>query len=42
MGWLDCGEDDGEGRCEAGCKLGLMKVGADGCLYAYTADYGAH
>ena len=42
VGWLDCGEDDGEVRCEAGCKLDLMKVGSDDCLCAYTADYGAH
>ena len=42
VGWLDCGEDDGEGCCEAGCKLDLMKGGADGCMRAYTADSGAH
>ena len=30
VGWLDCWEDDGEGRCEADCKLDLMKGGADG------------
>ena len=41
MGWLDCGEDVGERRCEAGCKLGFMKDSADGCLCAYTADFGA-
>ena len=42
VGWLDCWEDDGEGRCEAGCELDLMKDGADGCLCAYTADSGAN
>ena len=39
--WFDCWEDDGKGRCEAGCKLDLMRGGADGCLCAYTADSGA-
>ena len=42
VGWLDCWEDDGEGRCEAGCKRDLMKGGTDGCLRAYRADYGAN
>ena len=42
VGWPDCWEDDGEGRCEAGCMLDLMKGGADGCLWAYTADSGAN
>ena len=42
VGWLDCWEDDGEGRYEAGCKLDLMKGGADSCMRAYPADSGAH
>ena len=41
MSWLHCGEDDDEGSCEAGLKLGLVEGGADGCLCAYTADSGA-
>ena len=40
VGWLDCWEVDGEGRCEAGCNLDFMKGCADGCLRAHTADSG--
>ena len=42
VGLLHSWEDDGEGCCEAGSELGLMKGGADGCLGAYTADSGAN